>query len=49
MSVIELADVRLDHPHGGPALVSGASLAVSAGEIVVIVGAAGAGTSTKLR
>lgn len=45
MSVIELADVRLDHPHGGPALVNGASLAVSAGEIVVIVGAAGAGTS----
>ena len=45
MSVIELADVRLDHPHGGPALVSGASLAVAAGEIVVIVGAAAAGTS----
>lgn len=45
MSVIELAEVRLDHPRGGQALLSGASLAVGAGEIVVIVGAAGAGTS----
>ena len=45
MSVIELADVRLDHPRGGPPLVTGASFAVGAGEIVVIVGAAGAGTS----
>jgi len=45
MSVIELADVRLDHPHGGPPLVTGASLAVAAGEVVLIVGAAGVGTS----
>ncbi|MCW5808907.1 MAG: ATP-binding cassette domain-containing protein [Deltaproteobacteria bacterium] len=42
---IELVDVRLDHPRGGPPLVSGANLAVASGEVVVIAGAAGVGTS----
>ncbi|MBA3821048.1 MAG: ATP-binding cassette domain-containing protein, partial [Deltaproteobacteria bacterium] len=43
--MINLVDVGLDHPRGGPALVTGANLSVAAGEVVVIVGAAGVGTS----
>lgn len=45
--MIELVDVRLDHPRGGetPPLVTNASVAVAGGEVVVIVGAAGVGTS----
>ena len=44
---IELVDVRLDHPRGAssPPLVTNASLGVAPGEVVVIVGAAGVGTS----
>jgi ABC-type ATPase involved in cell division len=42
---IEMVDVRLEHPRGGPPLVSGANLAVAGGEVVVIAGAAGVGTS----
>jgi ABC-type ATPase involved in cell division len=44
-NVIDLVDVTLDHPRGGRPLVSGANLSVAAGEVVVIVGAAGVGTS----
>lgn len=43
--MIELVDVRLDHPQGGDAIVSGANLKVTRGEVVMIVGAAGVGTS----
>jgi len=43
--MINLVDVGLDHPRGGPPLVTGANLAVEGGEVVVIVGAAGVGTS----
>lgn len=43
--MIELVDVRLDHPRGGEPLVSDANLKVSRGEVVMIVGAAGVGTS----
>lgn len=43
--MMEMVDVRLDHPRGGAPLVTGANLKVSAGEVVVIVGAAGVGTS----
>jgi len=43
--VIGLVDVRLDNPRGGPPLVSGANLGVAGGEVVLIVGAAGVGTS----
>lgn len=43
--MINLVDVALDHPRGGPPLVAGANLAVARGEVVVIVGAAGVGTS----
>lgn len=43
--MIELVDVRLDHPRGGEPLVTGANLAVGRGDAVLIVGAAGAGTS----
>lgn len=43
--VIKLVDVRLDNPRGGPPLVSGANLGVAGGEVVLIVGAAGVGTS----
>ena len=43
--MIELVDVRLDHPQGGDAIVSGANLKVARGEVVMIVGAAGVGTS----
>ena len=42
---IELVDVRLDHPRGGAPLVSEASVRVTGGERVLIVGAAGVGTS----
>ena len=44
-AMIELVDVRLDHPRGGPPLVTDASLQVTRGEVVLIVGAAGVGTS----
>ncbi len=43
--MINLVDVGLDHPRGGSPLVTGANLSVAAGEVVVIVGAAGVGTS----
>jgi ABC-type ATPase involved in cell division len=43
--MIELVDVRLDHPRGGEPLVSDANLRVARGEVVMIVGAAGVGTS----
>jgi cell division transport system ATP-binding protein len=43
--MIELVDVRLDHPRGGEPLVREANLKVTRGEIVMIVGAAGVGTS----
>jgi cell division transport system ATP-binding protein len=43
--MIELVDVRLDHPKGGGAIVTGANLRVPRGEVVMIVGAAGVGTS----
>lgn len=43
--MMEMVDVRLDHPRGGAPLVTGAHLEVAAGEVVVIVGAAGVGTS----
>src|SRR3954465_9121524 len=42
---IELVDVRLDNPSGGAPLVSEANLRVTGGERVLIVGAAGVGTS----
>ncbi|HEY4238838.1 MAG TPA: ATP-binding cassette domain-containing protein [Kofleriaceae bacterium] len=38
-------DVRVDHPAGGTPLVTGANLKVASGEVVMIVGAAGVGTS----
>lgn len=43
--MIELVDVRLDHPQGGGAIVTGANLKVARGDVVMIVGAAGVGTS----
>jgi ABC-type ATPase involved in cell division len=42
---IELVDVRLEHPPGGEPLVRDANLKVARGEVVMIVGAAGVGTS----
>jgi ABC-type ATPase involved in cell division len=42
---IELVDVRLDHPRGGAPLVREANLRVTGGERVLVVGAAGVGTS----
>lgn len=42
---IELVEVRLDHPRGGAPLVCEASMRVTGGERVLIVGAAGVGTS----
>ena len=44
---IDLVDVRLDHPRGAssPPLVTNACLGVGEGEVVVVVGAAGVGTS----
>jgi ABC-type ATPase involved in cell division len=44
-AMIELVDVRLDHPRGGEPLLIDATLKVASGEVVLIVGAAGAGTS----
>src|SRR5690242_1498958 len=41
----ELVDVKLDHPRGGDPLVDGANLKVERGDVVMIVGAAGVGTS----
>ena len=44
--MIQMVDVRLDHPRGGsPPLVTNANLGVAGGQVVVIVGAAGVGTS----
>jgi ABC-type ATPase involved in cell division len=43
--MIELAGVRLDHPHSGEPLIRRAELAVAPGEVVVITGAAGIGAS----
>jgi cell division transport system ATP-binding protein len=42
---IELVDVRLDHPRGGGPLVREANVRVTGGERVLVVGAAGVGTS----
>ena len=42
---IELVGVRLDHPRGGAPLVTEANMRVTGGERVLIVGAAGVGTS----
>ena len=42
---IELIEVRLDHPRGGAPLVREANMRVTGGERVLIVGAAGVGTS----
>ena len=42
---IELVGVRLDHPRGGTPLVTEANMRVTGGERVLIVGAAGVGTS----
>lgn len=41
----ELIDVRLDHPRGDTPILEGGNLEVSRGEVVMIVGAAGVGTS----
>lgn len=43
--MIELHAVRLDHPRGGQPLVSDGNLKVARGEIALVVGAAGVGTS----
>ncbi len=43
--MIELVDVRLDHPRGGTPLVSEGNLKVGRGEIAMVIGAAGVGTS----
>jgi ABC-type ATPase involved in cell division len=43
--MIELVDVCLDHPRGGSPLVTEGNLKVTPGEVVVVVGAAGVGTS----
>src|SRR5690349_15317184 len=43
--MIELVDVRLDHPRGGEPLLRDANLKVTRGEVVMIIGAAGVGTS----
>jgi ABC-type ATPase involved in cell division len=43
--MIELVDAAIDHPRGGSALLAGANLKVARGEVVLIVGAAGVGTS----
>jgi cell division transport system ATP-binding protein len=43
--MIELVEVGLDHPRGGTPLVTGASLKVARGEVVLVVGTAGVGTS----
>ena len=43
--MIELVDICLDHPRGGSPLVTEGTLKVAPGEVVMIVGAAGVGTS----
>jgi len=43
--MLELVDVRLDHPRGGSPLVTDASLTVERGEVVVVLAGAGVGTS----
>lgn len=43
--VIDLVDVTLDHPRGGTPLVRAGNLGIPAGEVVLVVGAAGVGTS----
>ncbi|MGE3762694.1 MAG: ATP-binding cassette domain-containing protein [Kofleriaceae bacterium] len=43
--MLELADLRLLHPRDGAVLVEHANFGVQRGEVVVIVGAAGIGTS----
>lgn len=43
--VIDLVDVTLDHPRGGTPLVRAGNLGVPSGEVVLVVGAAGVGTS----
>ena len=43
--MIEMIDVRLDHPRGIRPLVNEANLKVEGGEVVLVVGAAGTGTS----
>ncbi|HEY5925171.1 MAG TPA: ATP-binding cassette domain-containing protein [Kofleriaceae bacterium] len=43
--MIELVELRLDHPRGGEPLVRDANLKVTRGEVVMIIGAAGVGTS----
>lgn len=43
--MIELVDVRLDHPRGGTPLVSEGNLKVVRGEVAMVIGAAGVGTS----
>ena len=43
--MIEMIDVRLDHPRGETPLVTEANLRVEGGEVVLVVGAAGVGTS----
>jgi len=47
--MITLVDVRLDHPRGGSPIVTDANLAVSPGEVAMIVGAAGVGTTRLLK
>ncbi len=44
--MIDLVDVRLEHPHGRGPLVMDASLSVGRAEVVLVVAAAGIGTST---
>lgn len=43
--MIELVDVTLDHPRGGTPLVRAGNLGIPSGEVVLVVGAAGVGTS----
>jgi ABC-type ATPase involved in cell division len=43
--VIQLVDVSIEHPRGGEALVAGANLGLASGDVVLVVGAAGIGTS----
>jgi cell division transport system ATP-binding protein len=43
--MIEMVDVRLDHPRGGSPLLADANLKVTRGDMVMVVGAAGVGTS----
>jgi ABC-type ATPase involved in cell division len=43
--MLELVDAAIDHPRGGAPLLAGANLKVERGEVVLIVGAAGVGTS----